>query len=152
MSLDLLVTLFLMHPRFLSLFCRATASCWILCYFVSTELSQVFWEHINRKASIWPNSRQWESCHPLQWGHDFTANILTAYTRIMMPHKSQSIVCLTGISAAGSLFANRHRTASPTQVFIKRVSNGPLSLPRAVGIGVKRHTQNVHLVTIFCTF
>lgn len=68
----------------------------------------------------------------------------------MMLHKSQPLLCLTGTSAAGSLFANRFRAASPTQVFIKRVSTGPLTLPHAIGISVKQHTQNVQLVTHFC--
>lgn len=52
----------------------------------------------------------------------------------MMPHNSQHIACLTGLSAAGCLFANRLRAASPTEVFVNQISDGPLSLPRAIGM------------------
>lgn len=117
---------------FQSSFCSAMAlQWWILCCLVSTELSQGLWVSTNRRTSVWPNWRHWEGCHSLQWGHDSTANIFPAYARIMMPH-SQAVACLEG--RAPCLFANTPRAASPTRVFIKWVSSGQLSLPRASGI------------------
>lgn len=117
---------------FQSSFCSATAlKCWILGCLVSSELSQGLWVSTNRRTSVWPNWRHWECCHSLQWGHDSTANIFPAYVHIMMP-LSQALACLRGRSPC--LFVNRLRAASPTQVFTKWVSRGPLSLPRALGI------------------
>lgn len=128
----LLQTLFTLTV-FRARFCSALALlCWILCCLVSTELSQGLWVSTNRRTSVWPNWRHWERCHSLQWGHDSTANIFPAYAGVMMPH-SQAAACLEGRSPC--LFANRLRAASPTQVFAKWVSSGPLSLPRALGIG-----------------
>lgn len=65
-------------------------------------------------------------------------------------HKSQRLACPTGIPAAGCLFVNRLGAASPTAVFIKHISNRPLSLPHARGIGVQQRIQNIQLMTHFC--
>lgn len=72
-----------------------------------------------------------------------THNDATQIPAYSLPHRHicrQLFVCLQTDSEQHHL-----------HVFIKWVSNGPLSLPHAIGISIKRHTRNVQLLTHFST-